>query len=291
MQTNKGSTKLFVREQFAADYDQWVADGRDDDAVIDVGTTPDVLQELGARKKKTVTQGASVNHAMKRHPEMVDALMKQIPVALENPVIVLKSRIAPNTENPGDRLYTVVVYGDLEDDNGNPVLMAVNMKFSTPGRPSEVEDVQLIKNAYVKDKGIVGQIENSEVLYVSEDKKRTNQWLVDRGLQLPLISAHYGSIGSITETADNVKIEGVLYSDWASENNVASEESETASEELNAMPDGDNSDGELKLSVKDVESADAKKLQRENDKLKGALENARAQQLRRYLSDLRQIDH
>ncbi len=34
---------------------------------------------------------------------------------------------------------------------------------------------------------------------------------------------------------------------------------------------------ELKLSVKDVEPADAKKLQRENDKLKGALENARAQ--------------
>lgn len=35
--------------------------------------------------------------------------------------------------------------------------------------------------------------------------------------------------------------------------------------------------GELKLSVKDVEPADARKLQRENDKLKGALENARAQ--------------
>ena len=34
---------------------------------------------------------------------------------------------------------------------------------------------------------------------------------------------------------------------------------------------------ELKLSVKDVEPADARKLQRENDKLKGALENARAQ--------------
>lgn len=33
----------------------------------------------------------------------------------------------------------------------------------------------------------------------------------------------------------------------------------------------------LRFSVKDVEPADAKKLQRENDKLKGALENARAQ--------------
>lgn len=44
---------------------------------------------------------------------------------------------------------------------------------------------------------------------------------------------------------------------------------------------------ELKLSVKDVEPADAKKLQRENDKLKGALENARAQ-LR--LTDGMQVD-
>lgn len=44
---------------------------------------------------------------------------------------------------------------------------------------------------------------------------------------------------------------------------------------------------ELKLSIKDVEPADAKKLQRENDKLKGALENARAQ-LR--LTDGMQVD-
>lgn len=44
---------------------------------------------------------------------------------------------------------------------------------------------------------------------------------------------------------------------------------------------------ELKLSVKDVEPADTKKLQRENDKLKGALENAHAQ-LR--LTDGMQVD-
>lgn len=43
----------------------------------------------------------------------------------------------------------------------------------------------------------------------------------------------------------------------------------------------------LRFSVKDVEPADAKKLQRENDKLKGALENARAQ-LR--LTDGMQVD-
>lgn len=49
----------------------------------------------------------------------------------------------------------------------------------------------------------------------------------------------------------------------------------------------EKSSGELKLSVKDVEPADAKKLQRENDKLKGALENARAQ-LR--LTDGMQVD-
>lgn len=214
----KKGLKLSVRDQFSADYDQWAKNGRDDNAIIEVGTTPDVLQELGARKKKTVMQGASIKHAMNGHPEMTDPLMKQVPDALENPVIVLKSRVAPNTKNPGDRPQTVVVYGDLTDSEGNPILMAVNMKFSTPGRPAEVEDVQLIKNAYAKNRGLAGQVENSDVLYVSEDKKRTNQWLVDRRLQLPLISAHYGSIGSITETDDGVKIEGVPYNEWVSGN-------------------------------------------------------------------------
>ena len=246
----KNGLKLSVRDQFATDYDQWANNGRDDNAIIEVGTTPDVLQDLGARKKKTVMQGASINHAMKGHPEMTDALMKQVPDALENPVIVLKSRVAPNTNNPGDRPQTVVVYGDLTDSNGYPILMAVNMKFSTPGRPTEVEDVQLIKNAYAKGRGLAGQVENSDVLYLNEDKERTNKWLVDRRLQLPLISAHYGSIGSIAETDDEVKITGVPYKELV---------------------------GGIKFSVKDVTPEDTQRLEKENARLKAALENARAQ--------------
>ena len=246
----KNGLKLSVRDQFATDYDQWANNGRDDNAIIEVGTTPDVLQDLGARKKKTVMQGASINHEMKGHPEMTDALMKQVPDALENPVIVLKSRVAPNTNNPGDRPQTVVVYGDLTDSNGYPILMAVNMKFSTPGRPTEVEDVQLIKNAYAKGRGLAGQVENSDVLYLNEDKERTNKWLVDRRLQLPLISAHYGSIGSIAETDDEVKITGVPYKELV---------------------------GGIKFSVKDVTPEDTQRLEKENARLKAALENARAQ--------------
>lgn len=60
-----------------------------------------------------------------------------------------------------------------------------------------------------------------------------------------------------------------------------------AVEDISAKTTDNNSDSGIKLSVKDVEPADAKKLQRENDKLKGALENARAQ-LR--LTDGMQVD-
>lgn len=238
-----------VRDQFVEDYNRWVEGGRDDNAIIAVGTTPMVFQNLGAREKKTVMQGASIKHSMK-HLEMTDDFMKKVPYALENPIIVLKSRIAPNTEKPGDRPSTVVVYGDLADDHGNPVLMAINMKFTTPGQPTEVEDVQLIKNAYVKDHGLKGQIENSDVLYLNEDKERTNKWLVDRRLQLPLISAHDGSIGSIAETDDEVKITGVPYKELV---------------------------GGIKFSVKDVTPEDTQRLEKENARLKAALENARAQ--------------
>lgn len=60
-----------------------------------------------------------------------------------------------------------------------------------------------------------------------------------------------------------------------------------AVEDISAKTTDNNSDSGIKLSVKDVEPADAKKLQRENDKLKSALENARAQ-LR--LTDGMQVD-
>lgn len=60
-----------------------------------------------------------------------------------------------------------------------------------------------------------------------------------------------------------------------------------AAEDISAKAIDNNSDSGIKLSVKDVEPADAKKLQRENDKLKGALDNARAQ-LR--LTDGMQVD-
>lgn len=60
-----------------------------------------------------------------------------------------------------------------------------------------------------------------------------------------------------------------------------------AVEDITAKTTDNNSDSGIKLSVKDVEPADAKKLQRENDKLKSALENARAQ-LR--LTDGMQVD-
>ena len=155
----KNGLKLSVRDQFATDYDQWANNGRDDNAIIEVGTTPDVLQDLGARKKKTVMQGASINHAMKGHPEMTDALMKQVPDALENPVIVLKSRVAPNTNNPGDRPQTVVVYGDLTDSNGYPILMAVNMKFSRSSLgPDSASVLMALAKTYLARGGFEFQI-------------------------------------------------------------------------------------------------------------------------------------
>lgn len=75
--------------------------------------------------------------------------------------------------------------------------------------------MNVIASAYGKDSNPEGFIQNSELLYLDPDKKRTNNWLNAVGLQLPSVaSIHYGSIGSITYQDGKIKIVGVPYEQY-----------------------------------------------------------------------------
>lgn len=213
--TQKGAeeAKLSVRDEFYEEYDQWVKEGRNDEASIEVGDTPVVLQKLGASNRPLYINGRDINHTLKGHAEMTDEIIKQIPRMIDNPIMVLKSRGDSHT-----RKRTVVIYSEMEYQSdmeidpehptiGSPFLVVIQLDFGL-NESRVVKDVRIIKNAYVKNKYIAKSIWNSDVLYLNEDENKTNSWILRRRLKLPLVSNHYGPIGKITETNGDVNISG-----------------------------------------------------------------------------------
>ncbi len=67
-----------------------------------------------------------------------------------------------------------------------------------------IEDFVVVASAYPKN-AVQNLINTSDILYVDENKKRTDSWLKARGLQLPEGVTNYGSIGIVTYTDKNVK--------------------------------------------------------------------------------------
>ncbi len=56
-----------------------------------------------------------------------------------------------------------------------------------------------------------GFIQNSDLIYLNPDRKRTENWMQSVGLQLPSDATAFGSIGTITYPNGEVKIEGIPY--------------------------------------------------------------------------------
>ena len=200
-----GGVKMSVFDTFETEYDAWAKD-KTQEKTITVGTTSHVLVDLGAKNQTVIMHSADINHAL-RHDGMTDAIMKQVPHMMENPIIVMKSSQLGDKNN--HQASRVVMYGSVNDENGAPVIAVLELRERLKG--GQILDVQLVKNAYGKDSRLDVQIKKSEILYLDPNKKRTNGWLQGLGLQLPSDTTNYGSIGSISYPNGYVKMDGVMY--------------------------------------------------------------------------------
>ena len=99
----------------------------------------------------------------------------------------------------------------MKAQDGRPVLCVLDLQ------PVEnrivIQDMQKATSAYTKDNDPVRFVRNSEVLYTSENKKRTTALLRTLGFQMPSELQRYGSMGSISYHGQNVKMEGVPFTE------------------------------------------------------------------------------
>lgn len=196
-----------LHNDFQSKIDDWYNDPekfKNSGGFIEVGRTSEALKSVGIKEQKVSFDKNKIKKILNDHPEMTIDIIKNVPYAIENPILIMQSKTA---------LDSVTIYGEVYATvNGKeePVMVAMNLK--PKGKGGNILDVQKIASAYVRtdDNGNKATeksqslIDNSEILYVEPNKKRTNDWLVACGLQLPDGLTKYGSIGKVTYSDDFV---------------------------------------------------------------------------------------
>lgn len=198
--------KYSIDPSYAQDIDEWNRDGRNSREIFVLSSTAEALQGLGARENDIYMKGDKISLILEQHPEMTLNEIKRIPEILDDPILVLSSR---NKGRAGSQNTRLVLFGSVKAQDGRPVLCVLDLQ------PVEnrivIQDMQKATSAYTKDNDPVRFVRNSEVLYTSENKKRTTALLRTLGFQMPSELQRYGSMGSISYHGQNVKMEGVPF--------------------------------------------------------------------------------
>lgn len=211
-----------------------------------------IPQKIIKKAALSKNESADGKHALGR------AVIEQLPVQLAYPMAITGNTSDHQQMNDN----SIVVWTDWKTEAGASVIVPI--RIDVTGNVGVYNNINSVFDAY-DNSYVADLLRGGNILYTRNGKNI--QELLSQRREVPQVNrSDVSSMNSVAEASDVVK---------------------GAVEDISAKTTDNNSDSGIKLSVKDVEPADAKKLQRENDKLKGALENARAQ-LR--LTDGMQVD-
>ena len=176
--------RFSINPEFEKKYDQW--DKKTSGFSFRVGTTSKVLQQLGVDNRKIWWDASKIKKIKVDHPAMTDTVIKQVPNILENPILVMESKTKEGR---------LTLFGEVYDQKNEPVLAVLLLNPTDRGGNSI--NILKVASAYGKDTNAQGLIDNSKILYVEPNKKRTQNRLSVNRLQLPLPSSSYGFVNTI----------------------------------------------------------------------------------------------
>lgn len=189
-QIDRSNAKYSLNPDFERQYDQW--DKKNHRLHFTVGTTSEALKSIGVKDSNIEWDSSKIIKIKKKHPEMTDRVIKQVPNILEHPVLIMQS-LQKNSR--------LTMFGDVSGENGKPALAVIEL-YPTSGRGFKMDSMKLA-SSYGKDNA-QSLIDRSDILYVDPDKNRANRWLLQNRLQLPLSVTNYGSIGRIAYADEDV---------------------------------------------------------------------------------------
>lgn len=163
-------------KSFADSVDRFMA-GKEEAPMVRVMTTPLVLKLTGAEVLPVEITKTDLEKILNRKHagDMTPEIMKQLPRALTDPIMIFKSYTGPN----GEERRVVVV--DLKDRNGATIVVPFELKVTT----RKNYEINRIASAYGKTKKksktpsyewFIGQLDEGNLLYVNR-KKAINEIL------------------------------------------------------------------------------------------------------------------
>ena len=204
---NKSANKrsYSLSRSFAEQVDDVLTGKHDPNYDLFVSETPQVLRDIGFESKPLLMRNSKVKEILAKHPEMSAELIKKIPQAIADPVMIIKSKTNPTESvvaitdiqtSKGEMIIPVWINQDgtyLDVELGNSIRLNTNFVASAYGRSTKA----LVEYA----------IENNEVLFYAKDKKRVSTLLATHGLQLParLSTTNFTTI--IADNSENVNPE------------------------------------------------------------------------------------
>lgn len=184
--------RFSMSDSFADEYDSWLNRGGNYRTTLTVGRTSKALKSIGVEDKRITWDTAKINKIKNKH-SVDDAVIKQVPYILENPVIIMRS------VQKDSRL---TMCGEVYDLNNHPVMAVIELNPTNAKGEIMLDEIKLV-SAYGKD-NLQGLINKSDILYVDSNKKRTDDWLTQNRLQLPLGQTNHRYNNSISQNAATV---------------------------------------------------------------------------------------
>lgn len=177
--------KLSLKE-----YDSW--DKKDPRVKFHVSNVSEPLISVGIDENREITfDSKKIIKIKSEHPEMTDDIIKNIDTIIKEPIAIMNSATVSGR---------ITMVGELEGDNGNTVIIALELHPKN-SKGIEIEEIKIC-TAYTKD-NLYKWLKNQDFLWINPDKNKTNAWLNRTRVQFPVGINQYGLIKSIPQKQQN----------------------------------------------------------------------------------------
>lgn len=175
---------------FARQIDQW--DGKDHGGAFRVGGVSEPLLKVGIPNTDIWFDQSKAAKQLLEKGEITKAVIKQIPVILQHPIAISESYDS-----------TVMVFGQVFDATGNPIVVA--LRVNSTKRRNSITLVNKIRSVGSRSHNLDKLLNDSNILYLGENKKETKAWFNALGRSTPFGGTKFGLIRSVSfaDTAVN----------------------------------------------------------------------------------------
>lgn len=197
IEKTRNDKESFERDKyFDRQIDKW--EDKPDGSRIKVGVLKkgSALNKVGFPAEGMWFDVGKIKKSFGKHGDhLTKSIMKQIPDLLNDPVAITEYKGPEGNIN-----NTVNVFGMIMPDGKTPVVVGVMMTKARNGETiiNKIRTIHAHGNAEIND---------SNILYLNEDKKRTRRWFQVCGNSVPLEGTTFGFIRSIAYT--DAKSQGI----------------------------------------------------------------------------------